>query len=120
MTKHYLAALLTVAGILAPVAAQADIFDEMYGLKGKKLAKAIAKAEAFPLGSDKNPIRVTMPEGEHFYLRSLRCSDGVAPAYNRVGNVGEGVFGSIVDLYEVRCEAGEPKVSEIYMDMYHG
>lgn len=83
----------------------------------KKLAKAIAKAEAHPLGSKLNPVRENMPEGELAYLRRLRCSGGEAPSFERKGNVGIGVYGSIVDHYAVTCPGAAPV--DVYMDMYH-
>lgn len=70
------------------------------------------------LGSQQNPIRVNMPAGEREYLSRLRCSDGAAPRFVRMGNAGVGVFGNIVDVYDVRCLGGEPRQSEIWMDMY--
>jgi hypothetical protein len=122
--------LLTVlalgcAAAALPAAAQQrpnearDMMREM-GLKGmsaKKLAKAIAKAEAHPLGSKSNPIRENMPQGQLAYLRRLRCSGGEAPGFERKGSVGMGVYGNIVDLYAVTCPGAAPV--EIYMDMYH-
>jgi hypothetical protein len=114
-------ALLVVAA--APARAQDDGGRAMMrelgigGLEGKKLKKAIEKAEAKPLGSKDNPIRVNMPVGEHSYLGRLRCTDGTAPAAERAGSVGVGVYGNILDLYKVTCPA-QPAV-EVYMDMYH-
>ncbi|GAA4025102.1 hypothetical protein GCM10022280_27470 [Sphingomonas swuensis] len=87
------------------------------GLTGRKLAEAIAKAEAFPLGSKDNPVRANMPQGEQAYLRSLRCADGQAPEFMRSGSSGTGVYGYILDAYDVRC-AGKDAVS-VMIDMYH-
>jgi hypothetical protein len=87
------------------------------GLEGKELDAAIAKAEQYPLGSEKNPVRENQPEGQHRYLSRLRCTDGSRPAFDRAGNVGEGVYGYIVDLYKVTCK-GEAPV-DVYIDMYH-
>jgi len=84
-----------------------------------ELARAITEAEKHPLGSAKNPVRAAMPVGQRAYLASLRCSDGRAPAFQRAGNVGPGVFESIVDLYSVDCGAAAPGKVEIRMDMYH-
>ncbi len=87
------------------------------GLSGGKLKKAIAKAEAKPLGSRDNPVRVDMPQGERAYLKRLRCGDGQAPAFDRAGSTGEGPYGYTLDLYTVTCAGAAPV--EIYMDMYH-
>jgi hypothetical protein len=87
------------------------------GLKGKKLTKAIASAEAFPLGSGKNPVRANMPKGERAYLSRLRCSDGAAPLFDRSGSVGLSPYGFTMDLYQVICSGAKPV--EVYMDMYH-
>ena len=87
------------------------------GLEGDALARAIAEAEKFPLGSKENPVRVNMPAGEHAYLRKLRCSDRNAPKYFRQGSVGAGPYGYIMDHYSATCR-GQAAV-EIYMDMYH-
>jgi len=81
--------------------------------------KSAAKASSEPLGSARNPVRVHMPAGQQAYLRRLRCSDGSRPAFVRQGNVGPGIYGSIVDVYSVTCATGTPKESAIYMDMYH-
>jgi hypothetical protein len=86
-------------------------------MDGEKLEAAIRAAEALPLGSDKNPVRVNMPVGEQAYLRRLRCEDGNAPGFDRGGSVGRGPFGFIVDVYNVTCP-GKAAV-EVYMDMYH-
>lgn len=88
--------------------------------QGAELEAALRKAAAFPLGSRENPVRVSMPQGQHAYLRRLRCSDDKPPRFERVGNFGPGVFGSIIDGYRVICpDEGEPRESLIYMDMYH-
>ena len=87
-------------------------------LTGKALDKALAEAEKHPLGSAKNPVRVNRPTGERDYLARLRCSDGRRPDFVRRGNVGIGVFGNIIDLYDVNCHSAAPGQVEIYMDMY--
>lgn len=88
-------------------------------VSGRALERRIAAAAAHPLGSDRNPVRAEMPAGQHAYLRRLRCSDGRAPAFERSGNVGIGVYGNIVDAYAVDCGAAQPGRAEVYMDMYH-
>lgn len=87
------------------------------GLKGSALEAAIAEAEKHPLGSSENPVRENQPNGQRAYLRRLRCADGSQPLFERVGNVGEGPYGFIVDLFKATC-AGHAPV-EIHMDMYH-
>lgn len=114
----FAAAALPAAAQQRPNEAR-DMMREM-GLKtlsGKKLAKAVAKAERSPLGSKANPIRENMPQGEIAYLRRLRCSGGEAPAFERKGSVGLGVYGNIVDLYSVTCPGAA--AVDVYMDMYH-
>ena len=89
-------------------------------LKGAQLAAAIDKAASHPLGSKENPVRVSRPQGQQGYLRRLRCSDDRAPRFERVGNFGPCVFGSIIDGYKVTCAGGAaPAESMIFMDMYH-
>jgi|JI10StandDraft_1071094.scaffolds.fasta_scaffold12820_4 hypothetical protein len=115
---------LLLALSAVPAAAADDAFERMMkgqsNLQGKELEEAIKQAEAHPLGSAKNPVRTTKPQGQHLYLSRLRCSDGNAPKFYRAGNVGVGPFGNIVDLYKVSCGEAEPRESDVYMDMYHG
>jgi hypothetical protein len=87
--------------------------------QGEELEGLIAKAQKHPLGSEKNPVRVSRPEGQRAYLNHLRCSDGEAPSYRRVGNFGAGIYGNIIDGYQVVCEDSEPAESMVFMDMYH-
>ena len=83
------------------------------------LARRIAEAEKHPLGSPENPVRAEMPQGQRAYLARLRCADGKAPRFNRVGNVGPGIYMSIVDLYDVDCGEAAPGRVKVQMDMYH-
>ena len=85
--------------------------------QGSELAKAVAEADAHPLGSQKNPVPVSMPVGERAYLGSLRCMQGSTPAFDRQGSGGAGPFGNIVDFYRVTCPGAEPLT--VVMDMYH-
>ncbi len=82
------------------------------------LRPLIRQAERHPLGSRENPVRVHTPRGQFAYLQTLRCSDGSPPQFRRVGNFGAGVYGSIIDGYDVRCAGAEPGRSMVYMDMY--
>lgn len=83
-----------------------------------ELDAAIAAAEKFPLGSDKNPVRVESPVGQRAYLSRLRCADGHSPYFTRVGNVGPGVYASFVDDYVVDCGGAAPGQVHVKMDMY--
>ena len=69
------------------------------------------------LGSKENPVRCKMPAGERAYLNRLRCSDGKAPTYSRIGSFGVGPHGNILDGYNVKCEEKDPVT--VFMDMYH-
>jgi len=70
-----------------------------------------------PLGSPSNPVRAHSPAGEREYLRRLRCLDGQPPKFERVGSLGKGPYGNIVDGYTVECPGAVPRA--VVMDMYH-
>jgi len=69
------------------------------------------------LGSMAEPVRADMPPGQRAYLDRLRCRDGSAPAYSRLGSMGLGQDHHVIDGYEVRC-AGQA-AAMVHMDMYH-
>jgi len=123
MIGRLLLSMVSVAGIAAAPGTPDHSIERMMAggpmLDPPALAAAIATAEASPLGSAANPVRVEMPRGEIAYLRTLRCADDSAPKFGRRGSMGEGPFGSIVDLYDVDCGAAAPGRVEIRMDMYH-
>ena len=81
--------------------------------------EARAAAAGHPLGSRENPVRASMPPGQRAYLDRLRCSDGAAPQDQRGGSVGDGPYGKIMDVYELKCPGGQPATASVYMDMYH-
>lgn len=91
----------------------------MSPLNKSDLAKQIEKAAQFPLGSKDNPVRVEQPAGERAYLARLRCADDTPPGYRRLGSIGGGPYGTILDLYEVNCDSSAPATAEVIMDMYH-
>ena len=76
-----------------------------------------AQPATAPLGSLKNPVRCFFPTGQREYLRRLRCPDGEAPIFRRVGSYGMGPDKHIIDGYRVRCADGKPLM--VFMDMYH-
>lgn len=116
-----LASLLLAAGCATPQA-EPDLGRAMAGesqVSGSALDRRIAAAARHPLGAQNNPVRAEMPMGQRAYLDRLRCSDGQAPQYERIGNFGVGVYGNIVDGYRVDCGAAQPGQVQVFMDMYH-
>ena len=81
-----------------------------------ELRALVAAADAHPLGTIENPIRVGGPDGERAYLARLRCSDGQAPQIGARSEAGVGAFGSIVGAFAVNC--GNAR-SRLVFDMYH-
>ena len=57
------------------------------------------------------------PRSEREFLDSLLDASGEPVSYSRVGNVGAGEDGHIIDLYEVTVSDG--KKVRLYIDMYH-
>jgi hypothetical protein len=81
----------------------------------EEISQLIAAAEAHPLGSQENPIRVAGPDGERAYLARLHCADGAAVRIGARHEAGIGPYGSVVGAYEVICAGGS---SQIVFDMY--
>ena len=97
-----------------------DPFAEVFGGVPADRAAAIASRIADePFGSAENPVRVNMPVGERAYLARLRCANGQAPAFERIGSFGLGPYGQVLDGYQVDCAGSTPASSVIYLDMYH-
>ena len=80
------------------------------------LAETLAAAEAHPLGSLANPIRVGGPPGERAYLVRLRCADRSMPRIGARGDGGVDAFGTLASVYPVTCAGG---TVQVYFDMYH-
>lgn len=89
------------------------------GVSDEELARAVAAASAFPLGSAENPVRVGGPEGERSYIARLSCADGKRPKVGARAAAGVGAFGSIVGAYPLDCGAASPGKFRLVMDMYH-
>ena len=81
----------------------------------EEMTQMIAAADAHPLGSAENPIRVAGPSGERAYLGRLRCPGGSVPRIGPRGEGGVGAYGSVVSAYELHC--GE-SVTRLLFDMY--
>ena len=88
-------------------------------LQGAELERALEAAAAHPLGALENPVRASTPSGQQAYLRRLRCADGRAPQFQRSGNLGLGVYGNIIDAYQLVCRSSEAAQATVIMDMYH-
>ena len=82
----------------------------------EEMRQLAAAADAHPLGSLENPVRVGGPEGERAYLGRLRCQDGQAPQVGTRRDAGIGAFGSVVAAYELSCSG---QASRVVFDMYH-
>jgi hypothetical protein len=82
----------------------------------EEMRALVAAADAFPLGTLENPVRVGGPEGERAYLARLRCADGNAARIGARREAGVGAFGSVAGAYEVFC--GDA-AGRIVFDMYH-
>lgn len=119
------AAMLTAA----PAAAQAlgartippeQILAEMgSGNSDEELARAVAAAAAFPLGTAANPVRVGGPDGAMAYIAGLRCADGSSPKTGASAAAGTGAFGSVVAAYPLDCGRAAPGAFRLVMDLYH-
>jgi len=118
LTAVALTAMLAACAT-APDDEVGDLLDLMGGADPAEAAQIAQRVSAHPLGSEENPVRADMPRGQRAYLDRLRCADGTAPSYSRVGSMGAGPYGSIIDGYEVICAGGEPADSIIMIDMYH-
>ena len=79
-------------------------------------------------GTEASPFLLCLghgsPRTDYAFIANWQCSDGRTPlgrverrgAEARIGNVGEGTDGHIVDLYEIPCSSGPVRV---YVDGYH-
>jgi hypothetical protein len=127
-----IALVLAAAAILAaaPAAAQPKPGDRTmspeqmmrdFGLGPDQddLREALAAAEAHPLGTTENPVRVGGPDGERAYIARLRCADGNAPRVGQRAGAGVGAFGTIVGVYPLDCGSAAPGRFQLVMDMYH-
>lgn len=123
MAMRYLvtfAATLLISGCASGTAMPDDPFAEMFsGVPAERADRIAAGLTGHPLGSEANPVRVNMPPGQRDYLSRLRCSDNRAPQFERIGSMGMGPYGQIVDGYDVQCPGSSPDKTTLYLDMYH-
>ena len=73
--------------------------------------------------SKKNPVKVGSkeeyggPKAEQEYLQGLYDAKGKRVSFRRIGSVGKGPDGNVLDAYEITTSDG--KKLQIYIDMYH-
>ena len=82
----------------------------------EEMRQLAAAADAHPLGTAENTVRVGGPEGEHAYLGRLRSADGAQPRIGSRREAGIGAFGSVVGAYALTCGA---ETRQVVFDMYH-
>ena len=118
------AAILAAPLSAKPPREQSPVSRDVLALAGAgnsdaAIAEAIAAANAHPLGTADNPVRVGGPEGERAYLARLRCGDGSVPRIGTRADAGTGAFGTLVAAFPIDCGAAAPGKASIVMDMYH-
>jgi len=86
------------------------------GSPEEEMRALVAAADAHPLGSLENPIRVGGPDGERAYLARLRCGDGAAPQIGARSEGGVGAFGSILGAFPLNCRGSSAR---LLFDIYH-
>jgi len=89
----------------------------------------VAATPATPLGSSQNPVLAGGVFGEREFLMRLRCPNGTAVAFVRIGSFGSRPDSTgprqgdahMLDGYRITCpdREGGTHESTIYLDMYH-
>jgi len=119
------AALFSLPGQAAPPRIESPVpratleaFGE--GSSDEAMASAIAAANAHPLGTLQNPIRVGGPDGARRYVALLRCADGATPGIAREAPGSVGAFGTLTTIISLACRSGEPVplVFDMYQEEY--
>ena len=86
------------------------------GNSDEEIARAISAAEAHPLGTMQNPIRVAGPRGVQDYIARLRCSDGSKPKAGPDREGGVDAFGSVATIVPLSC--GVAAAQSVAFDLY--
>lgn len=139
--------LMLVLGILLPVFAMADATNEDIRSQRQRIIRrmktneqtpapsapttAVAPATSGQNSSDdptygfskENPVKLggadpgESVDASYYYLKLLRDSNGKPCRYRRLGSVGAGADGHILDLYLIVDSTGAEY--KIFLDMYH-
>ena len=122
--RPFLASLMAAAALSGATAVQAQTPRETLeslnvAPSERSVRRAVERAADQPLGSERNPVRVSGPAGERGYIARLRCADGSAPRVGQRSSAGTGPFGTIIDLYPLDCGQSAPGRVSLAMDMYH-
>jgi len=115
-----LLALTLLAGCASSSSAEdAQLEAMLSGRAPRQLTpEQLKEVQKNPLGSKDNPVRVEGVDGEYRYLARLRCPEGKPPVVDRMGSAeGRSPYGSIMDIYDVVCDA--PPHRTVFIDMYH-
>ena len=119
------AAALSAAPAAAPkIGARTSSPDQVLGSEAAAdpMAEAeqiAAAAAAYPLGTEKNPVRVGGPEGARAYLSRLRCADGSSPRIGPRSSGGVGAYGTLTERYPLDCGTAAPGRVALSFDFYH-
>lgn len=121
MNRFLIGPLIMTATLCACTHQPTSEDEELGSLFGAQIKPDMAEVEKHPLGSEKNPVRVSMPLGERNYLARLICENGErVSAFTREGSGDFGPYGSPMDIYTVICDTDKGAVEHlVFMDMYH-
>ena len=124
LSASALIAFLSAASLAAPPrvespAPKANLETFGDGSSDEAMAQAIAAANAHPLGTLQNPIRVGGPQDARRYISQLRCADGSTPSVVREVPGSVGPFGTLTTGLTVACGSGQSTLSfDFYQEEY--
>ena len=90
------------------------------GSSDEAMARAIEAANAHPLGTLQNPIRVGGPDDARRYVSTLRCTDGTTPRIAREAPGSIGAFGTLTTMVTLACGSttNAPLAFDFYQEEY--
>ncbi|HEX8308893.1 MAG TPA: hypothetical protein VF645_10810 [Allosphingosinicella sp.] len=118
------AALLAAPAAAQKIGARTSSPDQVLGAESAAdpMAEAeqiAAAAAAYPLGTEKNPVRVGGPEGARAYIARLRCADGSSPQVGQRSSGGVGAYGTLTERFALDCGTAAPGRVALAFDFYH-